>query len=58
MHILSPETIFRVGLALIALFVIWTILKAVLKLTLRLFSWGCLALGVLVGLAWLTGLLT
>lgn len=58
MDVLNPETLFRVGLALIALFVIWTILKAVLKFTLRLFSWGCLALGVLVGLAWLTGILT
>jgi hypothetical protein len=57
MDILTPEIIFRVALALIALFVIWTILKSALKFTFRLFSIGCLALAVLVGLAWLVGLL-
>lgn len=57
MDILTPEIIFRAALALIALFVIWTILKSALKFTFRLFSIGCLALGVLVGLAWLVGLL-
>ncbi len=57
MGFLTPATVFRVALALIALFVVWTILKSALKFTFRLFSIGCLALGVLVGLAWLVGLL-
>jgi hypothetical protein len=40
-------------LLLAALAVGWTLLKVVLRLTMRLFTCGCLAILALVGLIWL-----
>ena len=40
-------------LVLVGLAVIWTVLRAVLKLTTRLFTLGCFSLLILVGGIWL-----
>jgi hypothetical protein len=40
-------------LILVGLAMIWTILRAVFKLTTRLFSLGCVGLLILVGAIWL-----
>jgi len=40
-------------LVLIGLAIVWTVLRAVLKLTARLFTMGCVGLFILVGGIWL-----
>ncbi len=40
-------------LILIGLAIVWTVLRAVFKLTARLFTIGCVALVLLVGAIWL-----
>jgi hypothetical protein len=40
---------------LIGLAIVWTILRVVLKLTMRLFSIGCVAIVILVAAIWLIG---
>jgi hypothetical protein len=42
-----------VMLILLGLAVVWTVLRAVLKLTARLFALGCISLVLLVGAIWL-----
>ena len=49
------DGIFNVLLVLAILAVAWTILRAVLKLTVRLFSIGCFVIIVLVILGWVMG---
>jgi hypothetical protein len=50
------ELLSSILLGLIALAIIWAVLKAVLKLTVKVFSCGLLALVVFAFLAWiLTG---
>ncbi len=46
-------TLVYVLLIIVSLAVCWTILKIALRLTTRLFTCGCLALVVLVGIGWL-----
>lgn len=50
------EGIFNVILVLAILAIAWTILRTVLKLTIRLFSIGCFVIIVLVGLGWVLGI--
>ncbi len=50
------EGIFNIILVLAILAVAWTILRTLLKLTIRLFSVGCFVIIVLVGLAWILGI--
>jgi hypothetical protein len=40
-------------LVLIGLAIVWTVLRAVLKLTARLFTMGCVGLFILAGGIWL-----
>lgn len=40
-------------LIIVALVVGWTLLKVFLRLTMRLFACGCVAIAALVGVAWL-----
>lgn len=49
------DGIFNVLLVLAILAVAWTILRAVLKLTVRLFSIGCFVIVGLVILGWVFG---
>jgi hypothetical protein len=53
MEWLFGSSIGNVLLILLAVAVGWTILKAVLRLTARIFAMGCLVLAVLVGIGWL-----
>jgi hypothetical protein len=46
------EGIFNIILVLAILAVAWTILRAILKLTVRLFSIGCFVIVVVVLLGW------
>lgn len=49
------EGIFGVILVLAILAVGWTILRTILKLTVRLFSIGCFVIVVIVALGWIFG---
>jgi hypothetical protein len=55
MNLPEMSTIIQVLLVLAALAVLWTILRAVLKLTARLFMVGCLAIVGIVALVWAVG---
>jgi hypothetical protein len=55
MNLPETSTIIQVLLVLAALAVFWTILRAVLKLTARLFMVGCLAIVGIVALVWAVG---
>jgi hypothetical protein len=57
MNVAEGSTIINVVLILVGLAIGWTILKAILKLTMRLFAIGCLVIFVLVGLGWIIGLI-
>jgi hypothetical protein len=52
---LDGHTLLNIALILAALGLGWTILRAVLKFTVRLFGIGCLVLTALAVLAWLVG---
>ena len=49
------DGIFNVILVLAILAVAWTILRAILKLTVRLFSIGCFVIVLLVAAGWVFG---
>lgn len=55
MLIENASPLLNLVLVLAGLFVGWTILKAVLKLTVRLFTIGCFTMFVLAAFAWLFG---
>jgi len=51
----NASPLLNLVLILAGLLIGWTILKAVLKLTVRLFAIGCFTMFVLAALAWVLG---
>ncbi len=55
MEMITGPLALKIFLAVIALALVWAIVRAVLKITMKLFAAGCVVLAVLVGIAWLVG---
>ena len=53
---MNLEGIYNLFLVLVVVAIGWTIVRTVFKLTMRLFSIGCFAIVVLIGIGWIPGL--